>query len=115
MTRFPDAIICQTTGKRGYDSRKAARQARKRHAVKHAEAISSINVYRCEHCERFHIGHTVRHHLPADIITRLHQVRYLATRVNEQQRTLCGDPHVYALRDGCVPAAATAPAPTESP
>lgn len=104
--RFTDTVICMVTGKRGYTSRKVARQARKETAAVNAEKTSAISVYRCDGCNRFHIGHSSRRHFSADVITRLTQVNQLARRVNEQQLTLHNTRRhlVMELHDHAIPA-----------
>lgn len=57
---YRHASTCEVTGKRGYLDRKTARQNRRATLKRTGEHTSDLNVYRCEHCEMFHIGHTTR-------------------------------------------------------
>jgi len=47
--------ICRASGKRIYGSRKLARRARMQLVRGH-----ELNVYSCEHCAGYHIGHMPR-------------------------------------------------------
>lgn len=45
-------LRCDTTGKRGYQDKRAAKSARN-------ATDKGMRVYPCEHCGRFHIGHVI--------------------------------------------------------
>lgn len=66
---------CTTTGKRIYGSRKLARRARNRLPRGH-----DLNVYRCDTCTGYHIGH-----MPTAVRNgTLPKEDWLATRRNRQ-------------------------------
>jgi predicted kinase len=54
---YRHASTCATTGKRGYLDRKAARKNRRATAHRTRERAAEVNVYQCDHCHLFHIGH----------------------------------------------------------
>ncbi|THV27924.1 hypothetical protein [Glycomyces paridis] len=54
---YRHANTCEATGKRAYLTRKGARQNRRATNQRTGESASQLAVYRCEHCDLFHIGH----------------------------------------------------------
>jgi hypothetical protein len=51
------AMRCPKTGKLGYDYRAEAREARRVSRRFNGEKTSEWSVYRCPHCDYWHIGH----------------------------------------------------------
>lgn len=62
------AMRCHTTGKLGYRNRADARTARRWSRLMNGEKTSEWSVYRCEHCDYWHIGHNYkyRQHQPRE-------------------------------------------------
>lgn len=54
---YRHASTCETTGKRSYLGRKTARRNRRATLNRTGEKTSEVNVYQCDHCGLFHIGH----------------------------------------------------------
>jgi hypothetical protein len=61
---YRHAGICEETGKRGYIDRATARRNRKATLHRTGEGTARVSVYRCEHCDLFHIGHVAKGDTP---------------------------------------------------
>jgi len=62
------SMRCPKTGKLGYIERQDARAARKWSRLLNGEKTSEWSVYRCHHCQYWHIGHnnTFKKHQPRE-------------------------------------------------
>jgi hypothetical protein len=51
--------VCKVTGKWGYESRRAAKEGRRRQPKLRvgSNASGSVRPYRCDHCDAWHLGH----------------------------------------------------------
>jgi len=49
--------LCEVTGKKSHPDYHSAARHMKRIAQMNRESVDFFNVYQCEHCERWHIGH----------------------------------------------------------
>lgn len=54
---YRHANTCAKTGKRGYLDRGTARRNRRAVQKRTGERASDVNIYRCHHCDLFHLGH----------------------------------------------------------
>jgi hypothetical protein len=53
-------VLCQETGKRGFEDNYHALHYAERVAIKLKEDVGNLNVYQCEHCQLLHVGHNHR-------------------------------------------------------
>lgn len=88
-------LYCKHAGKRSYFTPKQAKRARINTTTSNGEDPEAMNVYECDHCKRFHIGHPKKV-VADDIIQEIKYLHHDQQTITKLQQNITKRMHTIA-------------------